>query len=125
MEAKLAHLHRLLSGLPGTIPEGSSRYNFSPSTFSLDPEEVEEFGSEESAVNHVLEVVFCPKGRQNGPFSFCEQGPGLVGVVDVLGSVISRLPNPIILYKWVDDLTEAAVHCGATVSSNNTACVYQ
>jgi len=49
---------KILLGLPDTVPNGSQLYNFTH--FVPDPDKVEDFGGEDCAVNHALEIAFCP-----------------------------------------------------------------
>ena len=48
---------------------------------------------EEGALNHALEIIFCPGGRQRGPITFKERGPGLVAIV-------GRLRMAVAAYDW-------------------------
>ena len=113
IEDHLETLKILLLGLPDTVPNGSQFYNFSH--FVPDPEKIEDFGGEDCAVNHALEIIFCPQGRRDGLIILKEKGPGLVSVVDILDHWTQAYPTSVVLQKWVFDLIEAAKHLG-TVS---------
>lgn len=108
--SQLAELHALLLGLPETVPKGNQHYLFE--AYSTLDEEVQDFG-EEGALNHSLQVIFCPGGRSAGPVQFKEQGRGLVAVVDVLRTYIEKFPASVVIQKWIFDLIEAAKSIGA------------
>lgn len=114
VDKRLHNLRDLLQNLPPTVPTSSVWYNFQK--YTPDPEKVDRYGSEESAVNQALEVILCPGGR-GSLIRFKERGPGLVAVVDVLKKYIHAFPNSEMLQKWIFDLTEAAV---ASVSSDTS-----
>ena len=82
IEDHLETLKILLLGIPDSVPNGSQFYNFSHFVSHLD--KVEDFGGEDYAVNHALEIIFCPQECQDGPIILIEKGPGLVSVVDIL-----------------------------------------
>jgi hypothetical protein len=106
----LDRLQILLNNLPIPLPTSFAMYDFI--YFSPDPEAVELYGSEEAALNNVLEATFAPKGRKVGPcpFELLEKGPGLVAVVEVLRDVLTKCPTSAIMAKWVEDLTQAAIY---------------
>jgi hypothetical protein len=89
---------------------GTSLYDFR--SFEPDPQLVELYGTNEAAVNNVLEVTFAPQGRTDGPspFSLLDQGPGLVAVVDVLCRFICEFPQSVILKKWLEDFVKVAIY---------------
>ena len=105
----LQYLRHLLSNLPDTVLHGDI-YDFR--NFEPDPQLVELYGTNEAAVNNVLEVTFAPRGRVDGPspFPILEQGPGLVAIVDVLQRFITEFPQSAIMKKWLEDFLKAAVH---------------
>ncbi len=108
LEACLSQLRRCLEELPRGLPD--NMYNFQH--FEPSEEDVDKYGRQ-GALNHALEVTFCPGGRQQGPFSLAGRGPGLLAVVDVLSKYTAEFPQDAMLQKWVLDLTEAAQHaCG-------------
>ena len=82
IEDHLKTLMILLLDLPDSVPDGSQFYNFAH--FIPDLDKVEDIGSKDCAVNHALEITFCPLGCQDGLIILKEKGPGLVSVVDVL-----------------------------------------
>jgi hypothetical protein len=112
-EAKneLIKLRHYLMHLPTSLPNTSNTYTFQ--TFTWDPEKAEDFGGIDAAVNHALEIAFCPQGRKRGSIVLKERGPGLVAVVDVLAMHIKNFPNSAVLQKWVFDLIDAAKSHGA------------
>ncbi|KAI0069879.1 hypothetical protein K474DRAFT_1713828 [Panus rudis PR-1116 ss-1] len=112
IERELSKLAALLRGIPKTaVPCGRQHYAFE--NFRVSPEDAEEYGSEEAALNCTLEVTFCPGGRKAGPPVLREQGPGLVAVTNVLRHYIREFPTSVILQKWVFDLIESAKHHNA------------
>jgi hypothetical protein len=108
---RLKTLKTLLLDLPDSVPDGGQHYDFVH--FVPDPDKVEDFGREDCAVNHALDITFCPQGRQDGPIILKEKGPGLVSVVDVLDHWTQAYPTSAVLQKWVFDLIDAAKHLGA------------
>lgn len=108
---ELKTLKSLLSNISDMVPKGNNLYQFQ--TFAPDPEKVEDYGGEDCAVNHGLEIIFCPQGRRDGPIVLKEQGPGLVAVVDVLEKWIQIYPKSMVLQKWIFDLATAAKYVGA------------
>ncbi|KAI0688083.1 hypothetical protein BC835DRAFT_1285482, partial [Cytidiella melzeri] len=102
---KLQILRSLLSSLPHSIPDGRDYYGFEG--FTPSRAAVDDYG-EEGALNHAMEIAFCPRGCQKDVIVFKEQGPGLVAIVSTLEKYLTRFPMSAILLKWVDDLTEAA-----------------
>jgi hypothetical protein len=65
IEDHLKTLKTLLLDLPDSVPDGGQFYNFAH--FAPDPDKVEDFSGEDCAVNHALEITFCPQGRRDGP----------------------------------------------------------
>jgi hypothetical protein len=61
IEDQLETLKILLLNLPDSVPDGDQFYHFA--NFKPDPEKVEDFGGEDCAVNHTLEIAFCPQGH--------------------------------------------------------------
>jgi hypothetical protein len=112
IDDQLETLKILLLDLPDSVPNGDQYYNFSKD-FVPNPEKVEDFGGENCAVNHALEVAFCPGGQRDGPIILKEKGPGLVGVVDLLDTWTQAYPQSTVLQKWIRDLIDAAQHLGA------------
>ena len=111
IEDHLETLKILLLDLPDSVPNSSQFYCFT--NYKPDPEKVEDFGGEDCAVNHALEITFCPQGRRDGPIVLKEKGPGLVSVVDVLDQWTQAYPSSVVLQRWVFDLIDAAKHLGA------------
>lgn len=122
IEDHLETLKILLLDLPDSVPDGSQFYNFAH--FVPNPEKVEDFGGEDCAVNHALEITFCPLGRRDGPIISKEKGPGLVSVVDVLDHWTQAYPTSTVLQKWVFDLIEAANHLGAVSYQLRHTCLF-
>lgn len=112
LEVKLLQLRCALSTLPASVPYSNQCYNFT--VFGLFEEDIEDYGRQ-GAVNHILEVTFCPNGRKNEPIQLKERGPGLEAVVDVLAQYTSEFPTDTVLQKWIDDLLEAAIRTGGSV----------
>lgn len=121
LEELLNRLRNCLSSLPTNIPQSNHHYNFS--LYAPDPEEAEDFGVD-GALNHALEVTFCPGGRKDG-ITFLEQGPGLTAVVDVLRKYNNDYPKHAVLQKWVHDLLESAIKAGGLVSILIDYCTMQ
>jgi hypothetical protein len=107
---KLQLLSLYLQNLPKTIPladPSSPQYGFD--FFILDDENIEDYGPI-GALNRELELRMGQ--RDKGPVSFKERGPSLNAVTDVLGGFLDQYhesPETVLLVKWVDDLTIAAV----------------
>jgi hypothetical protein len=107
---KLQLLSLYLQHLPETIPYADPsipQYGFD--FFALDDEKIEDYGPI-GALNHELEVRMGQ--RDKGPISFKERGPSLNAVTDVLSGYLDQYhesPEAVLLIKWVDDLTIAAV----------------
>ena len=99
--------------LPASIPTANQFYDFR--AFGLSSGEVQAYGPE-GAVNHALEVAFCPFGQEN-VITLKERGPGLEAVVDVLRKYNSEYWGNAVLQKWVFDLTEAALRASGMVRS--------
>ena len=110
LDHSLTQLQGLLLGLPSTIPEGSTYYNFH--RYAPSENSVEDCGAD-GALNHDLEITFVPGSRQSGVIEFKECGPGLVAVVDVLRRFTCEYPANTVLQKWILDLTAAARNAGA------------
>lgn len=122
VDDKLLELYYCLSSLPQSISSSAKYYNFVG--YGPDPEDVENFGSEDSAVNHSLEVTFCPEGRKNG-IQLKERGPGLVAVVDVLRKYNKQFPGNAVLQKWIGDLLESALKAGGSVRTAKSILLLQ
>ena len=122
IEDHLKTLNILLLDLPDSVPDGSQFYNFAH--FIPDLDKVEDFGGKNYAVNHALEVTFCPLGCQDGPIILKEKGPGLVSVVDVLDHWTQAYPTSAVLQKWVFDLIDAAKHLGAVSYQLRHTCLF-
>ncbi|KAG1752554.1 uncharacterized protein EDB91DRAFT_1293232 [Suillus paluster] len=104
---KLQLLSLYLQNLPETIPyadPSSPQYSF-----DFNDEKINDYGPI-GALNRELEVRM---GQRNkGPISFKECGPSLNVVTNVLGDYLDQYhesPETVLLIKWVDDLTIAAV----------------
>ena len=67
IEDHLETLKILLLDLPDTVTDSSQFYDFTH--FVPDPEKVKDFGGEDCAVNHALEITFCqcPQRCRDGP----------------------------------------------------------
>ncbi|KZV79764.1 hypothetical protein EXIGLDRAFT_846239 [Exidia glandulosa HHB12029] len=111
-ESKLDYLVLLLSNLPPTIPSDSKRYR--ADCYAPDDEWIENIGCVKGAFNRQLEVVFgsrCGPNGQRRLVAFCEQGPGLVAVVDHLRLYLVDKPptaTDALVAKWLDDLVSSA-----------------
>jgi hypothetical protein len=104
--ANLSLLRHLLNNLPSNIPLGSTHYSFNQFK-GLDPDWVENTGSNAGALNHELEIMF--GSWHAGSIQFHEQGPSLTAVVDVLATYITGMDKEeAILMKWVEDLIAGA-----------------
>ncbi|KAG1766662.1 hypothetical protein EDD22DRAFT_950430 [Suillus occidentalis] len=114
---KLQLLSLYLQNLPKTIPladPSSPQYGFD--FFILDDENIEDYGPI-GALNQELKLRMGQ--RDKGPVSFKERGPSLNAVTDVLGGFLDQYhesPETVLLVKWVDDLTIAAVAAFKTAS---------
>jgi len=109
VQLQLYKLWHHLECLPESLP--SSGFHFFQS-FVPNPENVEDFGSVEAAVNHALEISLCPRGRQSGPIILKEHGPGILAIVEVLDKYNKKFPKSTIMQKWISDLIAAAKHLG-------------
>jgi len=112
LDKLLKQLRMALTHLPSSIPRKEARYHFKG--WAPHPEDIEMYGSTESALNHALEVTFAPGGQKGEmapcPFEFEEQGPGLVAMVDALTMELHKAPMSAVLQKWAEDLWRAAVY---------------
>ena len=75
VEIHLETLKVIFLGLPDTAPNGSQFYSFMH--FIPDWEKVKDFGGKDCAVNHALEIVFCPQGHQDEPIILKEEAQAL------------------------------------------------
>lgn len=83
------HLHTLLlrlSALPIHLADHPNVYPFN--NFTLNPHDIEYYGTPQGALDHQLELVFGSR-YDNWPVQFRGQGPSLLAVVDVLNHCIS------------------------------------
>lgn len=102
-KALLDRLTILLSTLPETLLAPiPSRYNFTD--FVLTHKDITDYGLE-GAVNHELEIRF---GTRLHGLKLCERGERLEAVVNVFQYYLDKLPDSVLLKKWVDDVTTAA-----------------
>lgn len=100
---QLARLQLLLENLPDSIPfcdHQSTHYSF-----SVNDEEVAEYGDETSAINHRLEVVFGSRHATGGIIPINERGPGICAVVSVLKGCS---PSDARIGLWVENLCSSA-----------------
>jgi hypothetical protein len=106
LKKRLESLQHYLSNLPDSLPLPEPRlanYNFN--LFGISEEDIKDYG-EVGAINRQLEISF--GSRHDGPVLFIERGPGLIQVVEVLGTYLLKDLTSAILQKWVDDLTTSA-----------------
>ena len=102
---KLTYLQVLLDHLPDSIPFcdiKSTVYNF-----SVTEDDVIDFGDENSAINHILEISFGEWSRTNGVIPIKEKGPGIVSVVDVLQRCLTRDSNDARFILWLENLSKS------------------
>ncbi|KAG2029508.1 hypothetical protein BDR03DRAFT_987708 [Suillus americanus] len=108
MRNKLQLLSQHLQHLPETIPYADPlilQYGFD--FFALDDEKIKDY-SPISALNCKLEVRM--DQHDKGPICFTEHRPSLNAVTNVLSGYLDhKSPEAVLLVKWVDDLTIAAV----------------
>ncbi|EIW76615.1 hypothetical protein CONPUDRAFT_84591 [Coniophora puteana RWD-64-598 SS2] len=107
----LADLRSYLETLPDNLPI-TSKINFA--YYQPNDVDIKDKGYE-GAVNHALEMAFCPQSRRDGPIVLKERGPGLVAVVDVLQDTIAKCraqseksSDSAIMLKWARDLIHQA-----------------
>jgi len=103
---QLAHLRHLLENLPDTV-----LYHDAQSTgycFSVSDDDIEEYGDENSAINHMLEVTFGPRHDTNGIVPIRERGPGICAVATVLEKCTAADPADARIKLWVDNLCRSA-----------------
>ena len=103
---QLARLQHLLENLPDSPP-----YHDAQSTgyhFSISDDDIEEYGDENSAINHMLEVTFGPRQDTNGIVPIRERGPGICAIVPVLKKCSATNPADACITLWIDNLCSSA-----------------
>jgi hypothetical protein len=103
---KLAYLQRLLENLPDSVP-----YCDAQSTgycFSVSVDNIEEYGDENSATNHMLEVVFGPRHNTNGIVPITERGQGICAVFSILEKCSAANRGDACIQFWIDNLCSSA-----------------
>ena len=109
----LQELQQILENLPTSLPEPAatdSRFGHFIG-FVPDPDDVEDIGTVEGAVNRALEVAFGADARSKGILSINERGPGICGLIDALRVYKNACVNPesdAILLKWIEDIRAGA-----------------
>ena len=106
LNQQLARLRRLLENLPSLAP-----YHDTQSTsycFSVSDEDIKEYGDENSAINHMLEVTFGPRHNTNGIVPIRERGPGICAVASVLERCATTDPADARIKLWIDNLCSSA-----------------
>jgi len=99
----LARLQRLLENLPESMPYcdlKSTRYSF-----SVDADDIEEYGDKASATNHRLEVVFGSRHDTGGIVPIKERGPGICAVLSFLAECP---PADARITLWIENLCSSA-----------------
>lgn len=114
LDGRLANLSHHLSALPAYLSDHPNVYPFS--NFSLASHEIEHYGTPQGALNHHLELIFGSR-YDNRTVQFRGRGPSLLAIVDVFNHYITGVVGEnILLCKWVEDLTDGAIHCIQNVS---------
>ncbi|CEL56164.1 hypothetical protein RSOLAG1IB_11852 [Rhizoctonia solani AG-1 IB] len=113
LDPRLYNLYSNLRNLPEDLPDHPEVYPFA-SNFTLDPDEVEFYGSQQGALNHRLELIFGSRSTGNA-IQFRGRGRSLEAIVYVLRKYINGDDREnIILWKWVEDLTSSAAQASPT-----------
>jgi len=100
---RLVHLRNLLENLPESLPYcglGSTYYSF-----SVNNDDIEEYGDETSATNHQLEITFGSRHNTGGIVPIKERGPGICAVVPVLAKCP---PGDARIELWIENLCTSA-----------------
>jgi hypothetical protein len=114
LDPRLLNLLRHLLDLPSTLPDHPKIYPFA--CFSLEPHEVEQYGSTQGALIHQLELIFGSRSTGRA-VEFRGRGPSLEAIVYVLHKYIDGEDGDNqTLWKWVADLDSAAIKVGKNVS---------
>ncbi|KAF9021139.1 hypothetical protein BDZ89DRAFT_1071710 [Hymenopellis radicata] len=102
---ELKKLDRCLKALPQSIPANDA-YQFMD--YEPNQEDIDDYGSAQGVVNKHLEPQF--GDRDHGPIKFKGRGPALEAVVPILRRYLTgKSGENLLLIKWVDDLTAAAI----------------
>lgn len=114
LDQRLLNLLHQLRNLPTSLSDHSSIYPFVG--FALDPLDIENYGSPQGALNHRLELIF--GSRSSGRLlEFRGRGPSLEAIVHTFYKYINGEDGEnVLLWKWVQDLTQAAVEASKNVS---------
>lgn len=114
LDPRILELLRLLRNLPTSLSDHPSIYPFA--SFTLDPHDTQHYGSIQGALNHRLELIF--GSRSDGRFiKFRGRGPSLEAIVYIFYKYIDGEGGENqLLWKWVQDLTDAAKEAANNVS---------
>ena len=103
---QLTCLRCLLENLPDTVPyygTQSTSYHF-----AVDNDDVNQYGDENSTINHMLEVTFGPRHNTDGIVPIKERGPGVCAVVSILEECSATDPADERIKLWVSSLCSSA-----------------
>ncbi|KAG8681810.1 hypothetical protein FRC11_000653, partial [Ceratobasidium sp. 423] len=107
LDPRLLNLYSNLHNLPEGLPDHPEAYPFA-SNFSLDPDDVEFYESQQGALNHRLELIFGSRSTGNA-IQFKARGRSLEAIVYILRKYINGDDGEnTLLWKWVEDLTSSA-----------------
>ena len=114
LDQRLLDLLYQLRNLPTSLSDHSSIYPFA--SLVLNPLDIENYGSAQGALNHQLELVF--GSRSSGRLiEFRGRGPSLEAIVYTFYKYIDGEDGEnVLLWKWVQDLTHAAIEASKNVS---------
>ncbi|KAG8733385.1 hypothetical protein FRC10_000256 [Ceratobasidium sp. 414] len=114
LDSRLLELLCHLLELPHALSDHPKIYPFAQ--FSLDPHDVEHYGSTQNALNHRLELIFGSRSVGQ-PIEFHGRGASLEAIVYVLHKYIDgEGGDNVPLWRWVTELKDAAIQTAKSVS---------
>ena len=79
---KLAYLRHLLENLPDSVPSCDTKST--GYCFAVNNDNIDTYGNENSATNHMLEITFGLRHGTDGIVPIKERGQGICAVVPIL-----------------------------------------